>query len=105
MLSFMATPPDKLAREIASVLDDMDALPLHQKFAEKYSESFLRKKLMRVLSIPERKIKRSRAALYNFLIQQHEHSESRTKSKRKGRTKRHRTNEPRYEYEDDNDWN
>jgi hypothetical protein len=70
----MVTPPNKLAREIATVLDDLDALPLHQSFTRKYSETFLRKILMRVLSIPERKIKRSRAALFNYLIQLHEHS-------------------------------
>ncbi len=96
----MATSPDKLALEIATTLDDMDALPLHKQFTEKYSESFLRKKLMRVLSIPERKIKRSRAALFNYLIQQHENREQR-KADRKGR--RHRDNEPEYEYEEDDD--
>ncbi len=99
----MATPPDKLAFEIATTLEDMDALPLHQQFTQKYSESFLRKKLMRVLSIPERKIKRSRAALFNFLIQQHEYREQR----RGGRSsrRRYKDDEPEYDYEGDNDNN
>lgn len=93
----MATPPDKLALEIATTLDDLDALALHQTFTKKYSEAFLRKKLMRVLSIPERKIKRSRAALFNFLIQQHENRQGR----KAGRgARRPHYDEPEYEYED-----
>lgn len=58
----------KLAREIAHTLNDMDSLALHLQYVRRYKEDHLRKTLQKVLSIPETKIKRSRAALYTFLI-------------------------------------
>ena len=58
----------KLAREIASALHDLDSLALHLQYVRKYKEEHLRKTLQKVLSIDERKIKRSRAALYTYLI-------------------------------------
>lgn len=58
----------KLAREIAQALDDMDSMALHLQYVRRYKEDHLRKTLQKVLSIPETKIKRSRAALYTFLI-------------------------------------
>ncbi|MFN8250236.1 MAG: hypothetical protein U0V75_00035 [Ferruginibacter sp.] len=61
----------KLAKEIAYALHDIDSLALHIQYAQKYQEAFLRKTLAKVLSIDERKIKRSRAALYTYLINQH----------------------------------
>ena len=57
-----------LAHEIANTLNDMDSLVLHLQYVRKYKEAFLRKVLNKVLSIPEHKIKRSRAALYTFLV-------------------------------------
>jgi hypothetical protein len=63
---------EKLAREIASALDDMDALTLHEKFARKYSEDYLRRILNRVLSIPEGNIRKSRGALYTSLVQKND---------------------------------
>ena len=68
----MTTNPDRLAQEIAHALSDMDALPLYESYTRKYSEAFLRKLLLRVLSIPERKIKRSRGALFTYLVGQHQ---------------------------------
>ena len=65
------TPDEiKLAREIADTLNDMDSLPMHLILVRKYKEEFLREKLNKVMSIPESQIKRSRAALYIFLINQ-----------------------------------
>lgn len=58
----------KLAREFAHALDDLDSLALHLQYVRRYKEDHLRKTLQKVLSIPESKIKRSRAALYTFLI-------------------------------------
>ena len=58
----------KLAREIAYALNDADSLVLHLQYVRKYKEEHLRKTLQKVLSIEESKIKRSRAALYTFLI-------------------------------------
>ena len=60
----------KLANEIADTLNDRDALPLYLQYARKYQEGFLRKLLARVLAIPETKIRRSRGALFTFLVNQ-----------------------------------
>jgi hypothetical protein len=65
------TPEElRLAREIAEILDDMDSLPMHLILVQKHKEGFLRERLNKVMSIPESQIKRSRAALYMFLINQ-----------------------------------
>lgn len=60
----------KLAHEIANTLGDRDSIALHLQYARKYKEEFLRKTLNKVMSLDESKIKRSRAALYTFLINQ-----------------------------------
>ncbi len=60
----------KLANEIAETLKDRDALPLYLQYARKYQEDFLRKILARVMSIPDSKIRRSRGALFTFLVMQ-----------------------------------
>ena len=67
----MATSKEeKLAREIANALEDNDSLVMHIAFAQKYSESFLRKTLQKVLSIPEDQIRKTRGALFTYLVQQ-----------------------------------
>ncbi len=60
----------KLAREIAETLNDPDSLVMHLQYTRKYKEAFLRKVLAKVMAIPEHQIKKSRAALYTFLINQ-----------------------------------
>jgi hypothetical protein len=60
----------KLAREIATTLSDLDSLPLHLQYVRKFKEEHLRKHLNKVMSLPEQKIKKSRAALYTFLVSQ-----------------------------------
>ena len=60
----------KLAKEIAYTLDDADSLQLHLQYAHKYQEAFLRKTLAKVMAIDQSKIRRNRAALYTFLINQ-----------------------------------
>lgn len=65
------TNEEKLAREIADALGDMEALPLYTSFAEKYTDTFLRKILQRVLSIPQDQIRKTRGALFTYLIKQH----------------------------------
>ena len=65
----MATQKEeKLAREIAYALNDMESLPVHISFAEKYSEAFLRKTLQKVLSVPDNQIRKTRGALFTFLV-------------------------------------
>jgi len=58
----------RLANEIAETLNDRDSIVLHLQFVRKYKEEYLRRILTKVMSMDERKIRRSRAALYTFLI-------------------------------------
>jgi hypothetical protein len=60
----------KLANEIAETLKDWDALPQFRKYARKYQKEYLLKKLAKVMSIPESQIRRSRGALFTFLVTQ-----------------------------------
>lgn len=59
-----------LAQDIAHALRDYDSMTYHLQNAKRYNESFLRKQLDTVLSIPQHKIRNSRAAYYVFLINQ-----------------------------------
>ncbi len=60
----------KLAHEIAETLKDRDSIALHLQYVRKYKEEFLRKILAKVMSLDESKIRKNRAALYTFLINQ-----------------------------------
>ncbi len=60
----------RLANEIADVLKDWDSINLHLKYVRRYKEEFLRRVLAKVMSIDERNIRKNRAALYTFLINQ-----------------------------------
>jgi hypothetical protein len=62
-----------LALDLATALDDLKALPLYLSYARKYPEPFLRKILGVVREIPQEKVKRSRGALFNFLVQKYGH--------------------------------
>jgi len=73
----MSTKENKLARELAEALNDTESLQAYTQFVEKYSEAFLRKIQAKVLAIPEHKIRKSRGALFTFLIKQHEQNHSR----------------------------
>lgn len=65
------TPEElRLAREIATTLSDLDSLQMHLLLVRKHKEEFLREKLNKVMAIPESQIKKTRAALYIFLIGQ-----------------------------------
>ena len=68
---------EKLAREIADALNDHDSLQVHLGFVEKYSEAFLRRTLQRVLTIPENQIRKTRGALFTYLVTQNGRSNSR----------------------------
>jgi hypothetical protein len=59
-----------LAYELASALNDLEALPVYIAFSQTYQETFLRKTLNRVMSIPDEKIKRTRGALFTYLVRQ-----------------------------------
>ena len=64
----------RLANEIAETLKDRDALPLFLTYTRKYQESHLRRILAKVMSIPEISIRKSRGALFTFLVNQHGNS-------------------------------
>jgi hypothetical protein len=61
----------RLANEIAETLKDRDSIALFLQFTRKYTESFLREKLEKVMSLDETKIRKSRGALFTFLVNQH----------------------------------
>jgi hypothetical protein len=68
----------KLANEISETLHDRDSMALHLMYVRRYQEDFLRRILNKVMALPERKIRKSRAALYTFLINQStQHGDSR----------------------------
>ena len=67
----------RLANEIADRLNDRGSLQLFLHFAEKYKEEHLQKILEKVMSIPESKIKKTRGALFTFLVNQYESDNSR----------------------------
>lgn len=60
----------QLAYELASTLQDLDSISVYFAFVEKYSPAFLRKTLNKVMSLPDEKIKRTRGALFTFLVNQ-----------------------------------
>lgn len=62
----------RLAYEIAEALDDEGSIPLFLYYADKYNELLLRKVLTRVLAVPQEKIKKTRGALFTYLMSQHE---------------------------------
>jgi biotin operon repressor len=65
-----------LALDIAGELNDFKSLPVYLSYAKKYPESFLRKLLGEVKEIPQSKIKKGRAALFNYLIKKYAKSTS-----------------------------
>jgi hypothetical protein len=68
----MQTPIQvQLAHEIAERLDDNDAIPLYLTFVQQVPHEKLRELMDKVCSIPEREIKRTRGALFTFLVGQY----------------------------------
>jgi len=65
------TKQEKLAKELAEVLNDHDSIQFYRDCTERYSEDFLRKKLQKVMSIPENQIRKTRGALFTFLLRNH----------------------------------
>jgi len=63
------TREEQLAIDLAKSLDDYQGLPFYISLTKKYPESFLREILGQVKEIPQAKIKKSRGALFNHLVQ------------------------------------
>ena len=67
----------KLANELAETLKDREALPFYLSLTRKYQESFLRGVLAKVMSIDEKQIRKTRGALFTYLVNQHGNNNSR----------------------------
>lgn len=68
----MYTPKEiQLAEDIAEALHDPDALSLYLSYTQQFPHEKLRELLAKVCSIPDDKIKRSRGALFTYLVSQH----------------------------------
>ena len=65
------TREELLALDLARELNDLPGLPLYLSLARKYPETFLRRALSEAKGLPAHKIKKSRGAFFNYLIQKH----------------------------------
>lgn len=65
------TRKELLASDLAKGLNDSKSLPFYLSVVRQYPEPLLMKLLGDVREIPSEKIKKSRAALFNYLLQQH----------------------------------
>ena len=61
----------KLANYIADTLKDRDSIALFLTYTRKYKEEFLIEILAKVMAMDETKIRKSRGALFTFLVNQH----------------------------------
>lgn len=66
------TREELLALDLAEALKDYQALALYLSYVKKYPEWVLRKVLGEVKEIPIEKIKKSKGALFNYLIQKYD---------------------------------
>ena len=74
--SLFLTREELLARDLAAGLDDEENLRFYLSVCRKYPEEFLRKTYSQVKQIPEKKIKKSRGALFNYLVQKYDKKNS-----------------------------
>ena len=63
-----------LAFELAEALNDTEALAVYFTFVEKYPEVILREVLAKTLAVPSNKIRKTRGALFTYLLQQKDHA-------------------------------
>ena len=72
--SFTLMKEEILAGDLAEGLDDKLNFAFYLSVARKYPEEFLRKIFSHVRGIPSSKIKKSKGALFNYLVQKYEKS-------------------------------
>jgi DNA-binding transcriptional ArsR family regulator len=65
------TREELLALDLAKDLHDLKSLGLYLHYAKTIPESLLRKTLSELRHLPDNQIKKSRAALFNYIIQKH----------------------------------
>jgi predicted transcriptional regulator len=70
------TREELLALDVARELNDIKSLPVYFSYAKKYPESLLRKLLAEVKEMKPEKIRKGRAALFNYLIKKYAKSTS-----------------------------
>lgn len=70
-LTMNINPQQKLAYELASALSDLKSLGAYEALTERYSEAWLREVLLKVLSVPEEKILKSRGALFTSIVKRY----------------------------------
>ena len=80
LMNYTPTPEELLALEIANALGDEVNLSQYKQYAQKHPEPFLRQILQEVLAYPVAKIRKSRGALFSYLVfkygRKHNHSRS-----------------------------
>lgn len=57
-----------LAHDLSAALNDQSHYSIYHSYAKQYSESFLRRVLAETKMTPDSKIRKSRAALFNYLL-------------------------------------
>lgn len=65
-----STKEYRLALEIAETLKDRASLPSYINFTRTYSEKHIREVLAKVMAIDENKIRKTRGALFTYLVKQ-----------------------------------
>lgn|SRR5574337_82334 len=65
------TREERLALDLAEGLNDRKGFLLYLSYSKKYPESLLRKVLQEVKALPDKKIKKSRGALFNHLVRKY----------------------------------
>jgi hypothetical protein len=65
------TQGELLAFDVANALNDLPNLAFYLAYVKKYPETLVRQTLAVVKNIPDAKIRKSRGALFNYLMQKH----------------------------------
>lgn len=65
------SPCDMLALEVASALKDESHLLLYRTYCQRFDEAIIRRALETVNRMPDKKIKKSRPALFVYLVKQY----------------------------------
>ena len=60
-----------LAEELAERLDEEGSIELYRSYVATFPEDLLRKVLAEVLAVPAEKIRKSRGALFSYLIKKY----------------------------------
>lgn len=66
-----SSPEEVLAKELSIGLGDMINLKYYQSITKRYSEYLLRRIYDHVRVIPQSQIRKSKGALFNYLLQKH----------------------------------